>query len=225
LVTVARLWSISSLIFCGIAAIELVYPLGGSNADVGVMLCRCVILSAIAVVFALVLRRLVAAVTPNSAWLRTVVVPSLICLTATTWASHGGFVSLAPVDHDGIPVETHGFALITDGQYVITLASVERILDENGYLPVEEPRSGDLIVYRDERGRIIHVGRVKATGERGFVLIESQLPSQLRFHDHEIRRQFGAVSSLLHEPDQHGLPCTYAYFRSPQPGHRLSQLH
>jgi len=102
--------------------------------------------------------------------------------------------------------DCHGW-VFADGQFVIKSKSVDRILDDNGYRLVAEPDSGDLIVYRDEKGVVLHTGTVKATGDRGFVLIESK---------------WGFTNCFWHEPEQQPYSQRYAYYRSPREGHRLA---
>jgi len=76
-------------------------------------------------------------------------------------------------DSSRSPANCHGW-VFTGGRFQVGGADVQRILDDNGYVAVATPRPGDLIVYRDEPGRIVHTGLIKAIGPEGFVLIESK---------------------------------------------------
>jgi hypothetical protein len=97
--------------------------------------------------------------------------------------------------------------VFTGGQVHLTDESVERILHDNRYQPVEHPEPADLIVYRDDSQSITHLGIVKAIGIRDFVLVESK---------------WGFRGVYLHEPrvgeffGEH-----HAYYRSHRLGHLL----
>jgi hypothetical protein len=99
----------------------------------------------------------------------------------------------------------HGWVFM-EGQFVIRGESVDRILEENEYQPVDAPETGDLIVYRDVGGAVLHTGVVKATGRDGFSLIESK---------------WGFFGNYLHEPQQQTYSQAFAFYRSPRRGHRL----
>jgi hypothetical protein len=101
--------------------------------------------------------------------------------------------------------DCHGW-VFADGRFIIKSESVNRILEDNGYQRVDEPNAGDLIVYRDEKDAVVHTGTVKATGDRGFVLIESK---------------WGFINCFWHEPEQQPYSQRYAYFRSQRQGHLL----
>jgi len=102
--------------------------------------------------------------------------------------------------------DCHGW-VFADGQYIIKSLWVDRILEDNGYRRVAEPDAGDVIVYRDDHDVILHTGTVKATGDRGFVLIESK---------------WGFINCFWHEPEQQPYSQRFAYYRSPRLGHRLA---
>lgn len=103
----------------------------------------------------------------------------------------------------------HGW-VFTDGDYLVPGEHVDSILAENSYEPVERPRIDDLIVYRDEDGRVIHTGRVKAVGRAGFTLIESK---------------WGSLHTYLHLPEDQCYSAEYGFYRSPRSGHRLTLVN
>jgi hypothetical protein len=266
-VALVQLWSTSSLALCAIAAVDLLVGLSGSLSGAGLWLCRGVILSAAIALAALVLPRRMDDFMRKGAWLRTVVIPAFIGLTATGWASHrvvnlnsserqsfedtlveAAEINLSTDRGSRVPAyrsrlssddirqrralrmepvpavseqaweqtapdpqsDCHGW-VFAGGQYVIRSESIEQILEDNGYERVDQPRGGDLIVYRDHENDIVHTGTVKATGESGFVLIESK---------------WGFGSCYLHEPEQQRFSKRYDYYRSPRLGHDLrSKLH
>lgn len=107
----------------------------------------------------------------------------------------------------GIRTNCHGW-VFAEGKYIIRGEAVDRILQDNGYRTVTEPQPGDLIVYRDANNGILHTGVVKATGADGFSLIESK---------------WGLHGRYLHEPEQQSYSDRFAYYRSPRPGHQLSE--
>jgi len=99
----------------------------------------------------------------------------------------------------------HGW-VFTGGEYRVSSEDVDAILADNGYEPVSEPVPNDLIIYRDEQGRVVHTGLVKAVGPGGFALIESK---------------WGPLDIYWHTPDDQVYSQRYDYYRSPRDGHRL----
>jgi hypothetical protein len=67
----------------------------------------------------------------------------------------------------------HGW-VFTAGRYILAPDAVEHILQDNGYYEVTQPRPGDIVIYYDQAGQITHTALVRATGEDGFVLVESK---------------------------------------------------
>lgn len=111
-------------------------------------------------------------------------------------------------DAEPSPSNCHGW-VFTDGRYLVRSRYVDSILNDNGYQIVTEAHVGDLIIYRDADGEPIHTGIVKATGDNGFVLIESK---------------WGALDIYLHLPQDQVYSQGYAYYRSPRDGHLLKNL-
>jgi hypothetical protein len=64
--------------------------------------------------------------------------------------------------------------LFTDGAYWLFESDISPILLDNGYREVPVPQAGDLVVYRDDDGRIVHCGLVRAAGADGLILVESK---------------------------------------------------
>lgn len=104
----------------------------------------------------------------------------------------------------------HGW-VFTLGEFVVLPEYVLPILDDNGYGLVDDPRPGDLIVYRTSRdGVVTHTGVVKMV-EYGRILIESK---------------WGRHGCYLHEP-KHSIYADWSrhyYYRSARPGHLLRGL-
>jgi hypothetical protein len=111
-------------------------------------------------------------------------------------------------DAEPSPSNCHGW-VFTEGRYLIRGRHVDTILNDNGYQIVAEAQVGDIIIYRDAAGEPIHTGIVKATGDNGFVLIESK---------------WGALDIYLHLPQDQVYSQGYAYYRSPRNGHLLKNL-
>jgi hypothetical protein len=99
--------------------------------------------------------------------------------------------------------------VFTDGRYWIKGEQVEKIIKENGYKEVSEPGENDLVIFRNEEGKIVHSGLVRALTRGGLVLIESK---------------WGRAGRFLHTPDLnlYGGACTF--YHSARPGHRLRGL-
>jgi hypothetical protein len=87
----------------------------------------------------------------------------------------------------------HGWTF-TRGEREVDMDEVARRLEEE-YRPTTQPKLGDIVVYRNHLGDIMHSGVVKAVGEEGFVLVESKWGTAGRFiHEPTISRTFASFS-------------------------------
>jgi len=103
----------------------------------------------------------------------------------------------------------HGW-VFTGGRYWVQSDAVGRIVKDNGYREVKAPQAGDLVVYRESDGRVVHSGVVRYVDERGGALVESK---------------WGVVGCFLHPADRHCyVGADPAFFRSPRTGHLLRGL-
>jgi hypothetical protein len=73
----------------------------------------------------------------------------------------------------------------------------EELLIEQGFRPVDVPSVGDIIIYRERNGAIMHSGIVKAVGVGGFILIESK---------------WGGRGRYLHQPEVQGMDAIISYY-------------
>ncbi len=116
-----------------------------------------------------------------------------------------GVIRTAPPD----PVyNCHGW-VFTGGQYHIRGHHVAQILQENGYQETDHPEPGDVIIYRNGQGEVVHTGLVRGIGLGDFVMIESKWSVWARY---------------LHEPATQCYSSNYTYYRSSRPGHLLAGL-
>jgi hypothetical protein len=105
----------------------------------------------------------------------------------------------------------HGY-VFTAGHYYLSGDEVPLILEDNGYRETRHPKAGDVAVYRDATGKVIHTAVVRgATGE-GIVLVESK---------------WGSVGRFLHRSDIHCYTETASclYYRSPRKGNQLRGIY
>ena len=102
----------------------------------------------------------------------------------------------------------HGW-VFTGGQYVVLGATVEMIIADNGYLPAQTPRMGDLVVHRSRTGEIQHTGLVRGVLDDGTVIEESKWGV--------------AAGRYLHFPEAQPYG-TAAFFRSSRQGHLLATV-
>ena len=99
----------------------------------------------------------------------------------------------------------HGWVFV-EGRYWIPTESVDTILVDNSYVQVDDPGLGDLVVYRDPRGRPLHTGVVKAVGIDDFVLVESK---------------WGQSGVFWHTPFDQAFGDRVEYWRAGRDGHSL----
>jgi len=103
----------------------------------------------------------------------------------------------------------HGW-VFTGGRYWVHGDAVDRIVKDNGYREVKVPRAGDLVVYRQGDGKVMHSGVVRYVDERGGALVESK---------------WGTAGRFLHPADRHCyVGADPIFFRSPRTGHLLQGL-
>ncbi len=99
----------------------------------------------------------------------------------------------------------HGW-VFTGGKFGIHCVDVDRILADNRYAQISQPQPGDVIVYRDEQGEVVHSGVVRFVSGNGLVLVESK---------------WGPLGRYLHPPDCQPWGGRFSYYRSPRGGHQL----
>lgn len=100
----------------------------------------------------------------------------------------------------------HGW-VFTNGRYKLSGHFVDRVLDDNRYEVVAEPREGDLIIYRGPQREVLHSGIVREVRHNGLV-IESKWGVQ--------------GGRFLHAPEVQPYSETFAYYRSPRSGHAVT---
>jgi len=101
----------------------------------------------------------------------------------------------------------HGW-VFTGGRYWLTPGDVERILADNGYQEVSNPRPGDLAIYR-QGGTISHTALVRTGGDGSPVLVEGK---------------WGWMGVFLHQIGDccYGTACTF--YRGSRETHVLAGL-
>jgi hypothetical protein len=101
----------------------------------------------------------------------------------------------------------HGW-VFTGGRYWLGPEDVERILVDNGYQQVSDPRPGDLAIYR-QSGTINHTALVRAGGGGSTVFVEGK---------------WGWMGVFLHQIGDscYGNNCTF--YRGPRANHMLAGL-
>lgn len=88
------------------------------------------------------------------------------------------------------------------GSFVLKARDVETILADNGYYEVSRPDVGDIVVYRDDQGRIIHTAVVRGILDDGTPLLESK---------------WGFGGRFLHRPHEQAYSLNYSYLRTRRP--------
>jgi cell wall-associated NlpC family hydrolase len=101
----------------------------------------------------------------------------------------------------------HGW-VFTGGQYWLNGESVEQILADNNYTEVTDPRPGDVVIYRNERG-ISHTGIVRYVAKGQIPLVESK---------------WAWMGVFLHPVDKSPYDKDYTFYRSPRNGHVVAGI-
>jgi hypothetical protein len=99
----------------------------------------------------------------------------------------------------------HGW-VFTGGLYGVIGDQVDKILTDNGYQPIPEPRPGDLVIYRFPDGRTSHTALVRFVTPDMPVVVEGK---------------WGWMGVYLHEVDRSIYGKNYTFYRSNRPGHLL----
>ncbi len=109
----------------------------------------------------------------------------------------------AAADHSNC----HGW-VFTGGKFLLSPDDVEQILKDNGYQAVQEPRVGDLVVYR-QVGLVAHTAVVRYVTEGQPVIVEGK---------------WGAMGVFLHPAEESCYGTEYTFHRSVRAGHLLVGL-
>jgi hypothetical protein len=72
----------------------------------------------------------------------------------------------------GFDTDCHGFTF-ADGKYWIDNNQVNKILSGDNYTQIDEPKLGDVAVYRENK-EIVHSGIVRGIDEKGGTMVESE---------------------------------------------------
>ena len=102
----------------------------------------------------------------------------------------------------------HGW-VFTGGRFLLKGIDVERILCDNHYVIVSDPRPNDIVIYRDHVGTILHTALVQAILTDGTVITESK---------------WGIDQRFLHLPVDQPYSPIFAYYRTDRPNHHLIRL-
>lgn len=117
-----------------------------------------------------------------------------------THAFQGKLVRVALPDAS---TNCHGW-VFAGGRYGICEVAVSALLEDNGYNAVDSPQRGDVIVYRDNAGKILHSGRVRSVHDDGQVWIESK---------------WGASGRYLHLAEHQCYSESFEFYRTSRPTH------
>ena len=87
--------------------------------------------------------------------------------------------------------------------------AIEVVLVENGYQQVDIPVAGDVVIYRDEAGKLTHSALVRAVWSDGRILVESK---------------WGTLGAFLHFVEQSIYGAQWTFHRTQRPSHLLRGL-
>jgi hypothetical protein len=98
--------------------------------------------------------------------------------------------------------------LFAGGEYWLLDREIDRIIRDNGYQIITQPRPDDLVVYR-QNGHFAHVAIVRVTTKDLPAIVEGK---------------WGFNGVYLHPVDASIYGSNYVYYRSPRSGHLLAGL-
>ena len=99
----------------------------------------------------------------------------------------------------------HGW-VFTAGRFLLKGIDVDRILCDNRYYVVPAPKPGDIVIYRNDVGSILHTALVQAVLADGTVITESK---------------WGVDQRFLHLPTAQPYSQTFEYYRTERPSHLI----
>jgi|LakMenEpi03Aug12_release.lakeMendotaPanAssembly.Ray.scaffolds.fasta_scaffold178063_2 hypothetical protein len=123
------------------------------------------------------------------------------CLDSFQWSA--SVIERRPADDRS---NCHGW-VFTGGVAWVLGEDVPRILRENGYLHVENPKPGDIAIYRGEDGTYRHTALVRSVGD--VTIVESK---------------WGWMGVYLHEVNRSCYGTQFEYFRSPRRDHIVAHV-
>lgn len=99
----------------------------------------------------------------------------------------------------------HGW-VFANGVYLINSTGVSMILEDNGYTPVAIPRTGDVAIYRNAAGNVVHTAIVCSVLADQTVLLESKWGVHHRFiHLPEDQPYSTLIEYFTTQRDNHGI--------------------
>lgn len=99
----------------------------------------------------------------------------------------------------------HGW-VFADGIYLINSSGVSMILEDNGYSRVATPNTGDVAIYRNSSGSVIHTAIVCSVLTDNTVLLESK---------------WGIHQRFIHLPEDQPYSTLIEYFRTTRGSHGI----
>ncbi len=118
-----------------------------------------------------------------------------------------GFSHLGILRHDADKMANcHGW-VFTAGRFLLKGTDVERILCDNNYYNVTDPKPGDIVIYRNEAGGILHTALVQGVLIDGNTIVESK---------------WGIDQRYLHLPANQPYSQYYDYYRTTRPNHLIT---
>ncbi len=102
----------------------------------------------------------------------------------------------------------HGW-VFTGGRFLLKGADVERILCDNRYFTVSDPKPNDIVIYRDQSRNILHTALVQAILADGTVITESK---------------WGVDQRFLHLPADQPYSPVFEYYRTDRFHHHLIRI-
>lgn len=100
----------------------------------------------------------------------------------------------------------HGW-VYAGGRFAIQSRDVPALLRDNGYLQIETPQAGDVVIYRSESGAVEHTGLVRFVEPGGLTLVESK---------------WGPLGVYLHPVTAQPYGNSHAFYRSPRAGNLVT---
>jgi len=124
-------------------------------------------------------------------------------ITATANSYPAALISRKGIDFSA---NCHGW-VFANGAHLVNSEGVEMILEDNGYIRTDRPKAGDIAIYRNINGNILHTALVCSVLQDDTVLVESK---------------WGVHQRFIHLPENQPYSTLFEYYSTERPSHTIA---